>query len=345
MQKRGVKMDLFSFKGIHYHYQCLLKLRKNQRGIGVIGLFILLCGCALTTGRMPSSSRVPTDTTEMRSLPFEARSLGAQHFRPRVLILMAKMNESLISKEWSQKAETELMRQLRQTESYVLLKPKEVDLNTKDLVNQDQWDWTKIHERARAKSIPLVLEWELLPIEIQQKSDAIGILREQERKIVVQLKVRLLETRQGKEIFSEIGQAVKEDRDVLWLSKNDKKITVNDYSNETLRILLKEAISTVMPEVAAQAIKMAWNGRVAMIKGDRIYLNVGRQSGLQIGDILKVLDVGDEVFDPDTGESIGKVPGRMKGTLEVVHYFGTDGAVAVVHSGAGFQENDAIELY
>ena len=99
------------------------------------------------------------------------------------------------------------------------------------------------------------------------------------------------------------------------------------------------------PQILATMDKMSWEGRIAALSGDRIFLNVGRISGLQIGDILKVSDEGDEIYDPQSGNYIGKVPGRLKGTLEVVSYFGQDGSIAVIHSGAGFRENDRIELY
>ena len=81
------------------------------------------------------------------------------------------------------------------------------------------------------------------------------------------------------------------------------------------------------------------------LKGEKIYLNVGRISGVQIGDILKVVEDGSEVYDPEIGYHIGKVSGNTKGTIEVVSYFGQDGAVGVIHSGAGFKENDRVELY
>src|SRR5690606_18664121 len=93
------------------------------------------------------------------------------------------------------------------------------------------------------------------------------------------------------------------------------------------------------------ADKLSWEGRIAVIEGPRIYLNSGRVSGLNVGDILKVTAKGDEIYDPETGDFIGVAPGRMKGTLEVVSYFGTDGAISVVHSGSGFRENDYVELY
>ena len=34
----------------------------------------------------------------------------------------------------------------------------------------------------------------------------------------------------------------------------------------------------------------------------------------------------------------------MKGTVEIISYFGNDGAVTSVHSGSGFKESDLVEF-
>ena len=91
--------------------------------------------------------------------------------------------------------------------------------------------------------------------------------------------------------------------------------------------------------------KLSWEGRVALVTGDRIYINAGRLSGIQMGDILKILEKGQEIFDPESGGFLGDSPGRMKGTIEIVSYFGKDGSIGVIHSGSGFKENDKAELY
>lgn len=323
-----------------------MELRDRKMGLlflMTLAMELIFVGCVSPSNR--TKVKMTEDQKLIRPLPFEARNAGANQFKPRVLVLMSKVDEALVAKEWSQRAEAELLRQLNLAGSYVLLLPSEIELNTKDLTDHGKWDWEKIYKVTREKSIPMVMEWELLPIQIHQDSDAVGIMRERQRKIVVQVRARLAETRKGKDLMSETGLAQKEDKDVLWLSKGDKKVTVDDYDHETLSYLLKDAITSLVPSLLAQASRVSWSGRVAMIKNDRVYLNVGRQSGLQVGDILKVLETSDEIFDPETGEPIGKVPGRMKGTLEIINYFGTDGSIGVVHSGAGFQENDLIELY
>ena len=307
--------------------------------LSLIILFINI-GCLVAPVRPRPSDKV------VKSVPFEARLTSDNvQFRPRVLVIPAKVDPLKVPEEWVTKAEKEYLKQLERSGVYVLLKPADVGIELKDVIDRGKWDWPKINQLAREKSIPLVMEWELSPIQLTQDADSVGIMRERRRQIIIQIKARMMDSRKGLEIALESGQAQQNDKDILWLSRNNGHASVNDYDQVTLELLLKSAIESLVPNIASHASRVSWSGRVDMIKGDRLYVNVGRQSGLQVGDILKVLDLGDEVFDPETGTSIGKVPGRMKGTLEVISYFGQDGSIAVVHSGAGFQENDVIEYY
>ena len=54
---------------------------------------------------------------------------------------------------------------------------------------------------------------------------------------------------------------------------------------------------------------------------------------------------GEEIYDPATGTYLGRAPGQLKGTVEVVDFLGPDGAVAVLHTGGNFQEGDTVQLY
>ncbi|MEQ1724197.1 MAG: hypothetical protein ABL930_13585, partial [Pseudobdellovibrio sp.] len=114
---------------------------------------------------------------------------------------------------------------------------------------------------------------------------------------------------------------------------------------ELTEILIKDAFMDYNTKLAESLKHIIWEGRIAALQGDRIFINVGQISGVQVGDILKVVDDGNEIYDTELGYHLGKVPGKAKGTLEVVGFFGQDGAVSVIHSGAGFKENDRIELY
>ena len=100
-----------------------------------------------------------------------------------------------------------------------------------------------------------------------------------------------------------------------------------------------------VPRILKVASKLDWVGRVARIIGNKIYVNAGRGSGLQIGDVLKVLTEGEEVYDPETGAMIGVSKGEVKGTVEIIDYFGPDGSIGILHSGGSVIEGDFVQLY
>jgi hypothetical protein len=108
---------------------------------------------------------------------------------------------------------------------------------------------------------------------------------------------------------------------------------------------VKVAVRKVIPKVIKIGSRLDWMGRVAKIIGTRIYINAGRSSGINLGDILKVITEGQEVFDPESGAMIGVSQGEVKGTLEVVDYLGDDGAITILHSGGSVTEGDFIQLY
>ena len=64
-----------------------------------------------------------------------------------------------------------------------------------------------------------------------------------------------------------------------------------------------------------------------------------------MGDILKVMTPGDDIYDPATGAFLGRTNGQLKGTVEVVDFLGTDGAVTEIHTGGNFQVQDLVQLY
>lgn len=82
--------------------------------------------------------------------------------------------------------------------------------------------------------------------------------------------------------------------------------------------------------------KISWEGRIVKISGGKVFINAGRASGLNLGDILKVMTPGEDVYDPVSGTYMGRSAGQPKGTLEIIDYLGNDGAVSSIHSGGGF---------
>lgn len=145
---------------------------------------------------------------------------------------------------------------------------------------------------------------------------------------------------------------------VIW--EDTKKIGIRHFSKHFLpssrekalitnlpstRRSLWEAFAKLLPPLITAVEKLSWNGRVALISENKIYINGGKISGLQIGDVLQIRENRSDVFDPETGAFLGKADGKIKGFIKVIRHFGENGSVAVIQSGSNFKKNDRVELY
>ncbi|MBI4347756.1 MAG: hypothetical protein HY553_12945 [Elusimicrobia bacterium] len=88
---------------------------------------------------------------------------------------------------------------------------------------------------------------------------------------------------------------------------------------------LRAAISRLALNIEAQVNKQPWSCRVADVEDEKIYLDAGEDSGLNIGDRLKVYRLGREIRSPTTGKVTGHTQ-RQLGVIEVSE-FGENGTV------------------
>ncbi len=95
--------------------------------------------------------------------------------------------------------------------------------------------------------------------------------------------------------------------------------------------------------VGADLLNVPWFGRVEFVKEGKTYLSLGQNSGLKVGDRLKVVTPGKEVVNPTTHASLGYTADIPQGELKVTELLGNTGAVAQVVSGGPFKANDRVK--
>ena len=95
--------------------------------------------------------------------------------------------------------------------------------------------------------------------------------------------------------------------------------------------------------VAGNLAKIPWFGRVEFIKEGKVYLNLGQNSGLKVGDRLKVVEPGKEVVNPTTRSVLGYTADVPQGEIKVTELLGNSGAVAQPLSGGPFKANDKVK--
>jgi len=96
-------------------------------------------------------------------------------------------------------------------------------------------------------------------------------------------------------------------------------------------------------KVSGALVSVDWFGRVEFIKEGKVYLSLGQNAGLKVGDRLKVVTPGKEVINPNTHASLGFTSDETQGELKVTELLGDTGAVAQVVSGGPFKANDKVK--
>ncbi|MFC1877518.1 CsgG/HfaB family protein [Thermodesulfobacteriota bacterium] len=150
---------------------------------------------------------------------------------------------------------------------------------------------------------------------------------------------RIVDTTTGIQMVADSGQGVYEKKTGGALGLGAKASYDSDLRDGALRDALTKAMVNMLPQFESQE----WSGRIASIKGRTVYLNAGQKTGLKVGDLLMVQELGEEIIDPQTNVSLGRAPGSVKGELMVTGFFGRDGSVATIKSGAGFKQNDLVK--
>lgn len=300
-----------------------------------------LTGCSMFS---KSSNKSDSAPPEIRDVPFEARDAEAG-LRHRLFILPFLDEQPQRGVRVAEEARRTVVRELSRTGQFVMVSPEDFNQDPKKFMTaENEYDLGELAKATSGMGVAAVLEGKILEVKARRIGDQVGIVRQLKAQVEAKIRVRMYSSKTGRELLNDVRSAVVDSvtTRVAESSFSDRYLSEDP---ELISQAVKKAFGGIIPGIARAVEKLNWEGRVAMISGERVFVNAGRLSGLQIGDILKITEEGEEVFDPETGRFIGKAPGRMKGTVEVISYFGKDGSIAVIHSGSGFKENDRVELY
>lgn len=306
-----------------------------MRTLAVIGFLFVFLGCQSTSGSRAKD-------VEVRDVEVNARG-DDESPRHRVLVLPFLDEKADRSKKVADAARQVFVREILRTHQFIVVSMDDFPQDPKKFITSDQeYDLASITRIASSMGIAAVIEGKVLEVTARNRGDSVGLIRNLKAQVETKTRLRVFAGKSGKEILNEVRSASEE---ATSTHTGDIPAGALAEDPELVRQSVRKAFVAGLPSLVKAIEKLSWEGRIAMVSGEKIYINAGRLSGLQVGDVLKVTEDGEDVYDPDTGRFIGTAPGRLKGTIEVVSYFGKDGAISVIHSGSGFQENDRVELY
>ncbi|MCK5071905.1 MAG: hypothetical protein KAQ98_00665 [Bacteriovoracaceae bacterium] len=312
-------------------------MKKTLLVLSLIIFGILLDAC--------SSSVIRRDRYGRKSI----RGRGSQKFvssgiRKKVALLTFFNEAPYGGQDLGITATEELGREMSRTREF-LVDPmvKKIFGSSKEIYAGGGSKLVQLSRKAKISGINFVVFGRVLDARIREKTDEIGLVRQTKSYTESKVEVRIFDVNSNKEIFTDVIKGYADDSSYRFF-RADRESRL-DYRRQLLRYAVKVAVRKVIPKILKVSSKLDWVGRVAKIIGSKIYVNAGRKSGVNVGDILKVMTEGAEIFDPETGALIGVSKGEIKGTVEVIDYFGPDGAIGILHSGGSVLEGDFVQLY
>lgn len=306
----------------------------------LMGLGFSGCASLFSGGESsPAPARVSRDEKN-----FVFSSAEPSTLRHRLIILPIVGNAEFENEDVKTRILDAFKQDLLRTGVVLPVDASELGLDLKKHYGDGEYRLKEIVQNSKKFGAAGVLEGKIIDFRVKKTSDSVGIVRNLKTVFQVKVRMRVQNMNSNREVFNLIKTVEMEQSDVRVAERvaGDRFVEKN---TELVAIVIKDAFLEFTPQLAKVFDTSEWQGRIAAIQGDRIYINVGQISGINVGDILRVADNSEQIYDPVTGNLIGDAPGRPKGTIEVVSYFGRDGAVAIMHSGAGFKENDRVEPY
>lgn len=303
---------------------------------------IFLCLISLQMFAACSSQVVQRDMQGKRP-----RAEERKHFSgvKKKIALLPFFNESPFESEDLEVNATEELRMELSRSGEFIVDPSSAKLfgSSKEIYVGGGMKLVQMTRQAKIAGINFILFGRVIDARVREKSDEIGIVRQTKSYTEAKVEIRVFDVNAAKEIYTETLNGYADDSTYRFFAADREDYL--SYRRDLLRYAVRVSVRKSIPKIIELASKLDWVGRVAKIIGSKVYLNAGRESGINIGDILKIITEGTEIYDPETGALIGMSKGDMKGTIEVVDYFGTDGAIAILHSGGQVLEGDFVQLY
>jgi curli biogenesis system outer membrane secretion channel CsgG len=153
---------------------------------------------------------------------------------------------------------------------------------------------------------------------------------------------RIVDTTTGVQLLADSGAGVYEKKVTTVLGAGGKASYDTDLRDGALRDALAKAMVNMMKQLENQP----WKGKIAKVAGDKLYINAGRKTGLQVGDKLDVYRVGEDIIDPDTHVKLGTTEDKVGQAIVQQNDLGdkADMSVALTASGTGFKQGDVVKF-
>ena len=163
------------------------------------------------------------------------------------------------------------------------------------------------------------------------------------KKFTAALDVRLLNVTTGEIMWAETGRKV-ESSSKVYVAGIGGGVDDERMFDKVLRPIVEELSGklVLVPMETSKSVVGRVAGKIAKVDGDTIYINLGSEQGVAVGDTFGVFAMGEAIKDPDTGEVLGADETKV-GTLKVAAVKGAKYSACSVVDGAGFKVGNVVK--
>src|SRR3989304_3440449 len=104
----------------------------------------------------------------------------------------------------------------------------------------------------------------------------------------------------------------------------------------------RKTVEKVVEKIKEAMENVPWQGSIVKVSGEQIYINTGSDDGREPGNVFIVYRAGEELIDPDTGESLGSEMEKL-GRIEIVNVKDKKLSIAKPIEGSGFMRADIVK--
>ena len=129
--------------------------------------------------------------------------------------------------------------------------------------------------------------------------------------------IRVVDTETGEILYADSGKGVSKVSSGGFLGLGTK----GGYAESIEGDALRAAVSQLTVNITSQINRKPWSSRIVQVANGKVYLSAGTESGLELGQKLKVFSQGAEIKDPDSGRVLGREEDEL-GEMEVTNHAG-----------------------
>jgi curli biogenesis system outer membrane secretion channel CsgG len=163
------------------------------------------------------------------------------------------------------------------------------------------------------------------------------------KKFVAAVDSRLVSTTTGEILWADTAN--KEESNVkVFVFGTGGGVDDDRMFDKVLRPIVKELADEVLKQDLSTSKTVVGRvaGKVAKVDGGSVWVNLGAEHGVAVGDVLGVYELGEVIKDPDSGEVLG-ADERKIGAIKVVTVKGPKMSECTTVEGGGFKVGNVVK--